>query len=223
MEGNMNKSLVFLWLILLTAIMSACSDYADDCRFIENCDCSRVNIPSHQCKIEKLRCALTKFIWKDINTNSGEGNNSDIENVSTQSTNRSNAVDTSKYISTDGITIPNNASGMPEGKFLISPFSGQMTRISLKGETLNANLDTSGEGSFSSDGKLAQGTLKFKPIRIMTTNNNKTWLNIKKYSIDENCFLIVTTEQMSIFDKAGVSYRIKFGSSFNGAIEEVTM
>jgi hypothetical protein len=122
--------------------------------------------------------------------------------------------DTSKYISAEGITIPYDAQDMPDGKFGVSSFPGRQVRLSLTGETVNALLDASGEGRFTPDGKLAKGTKNFKPTQIMTNKKNGAWFKVTALSFGKDGFLVIV-------DETGVSYIVKFGSSFNGGIEEL--
>jgi hypothetical protein len=124
------------------------------------------------------------------------------------------SIDARKYVATDGITIPDDAKDAPEGSFGGSAFAGRVMRLSLTGNTVNALLDYTGKVSFTSDGKLAKGTEKLKPIQIMTSKQNEKWLRVSLFDIAEDGAL-------TVIDESGNSYKVTFGPNMNGHIEEL--
>jgi hypothetical protein len=129
-------------------------------------------------------------------------------------TNDKQADKAQKYVSTDGITIPDDAEEMPKGNFMVSAFAGQTTTASLAGKTVNALLQSSGNAKFTKEGKLARGTEKFKPTQIMTSKKNEVWIDISSCSISKDGFLVVS-------DKSGATYKIALGPNYDGTIEEI--
>lgn len=127
---------------------------------------------------------------------------------------RGSAPEYRKYLSADGITIPDSAEGIPDANLMIDVDAGKEARLSLTGKTINALLDLSGTARYTFDGKLARGTAKLKPTQITTTKKQGTWHKITAFGIDSNAFLLVT-------DETGSSYRIKLAPGFRGVIEEV--
>jgi hypothetical protein len=123
----------------------------------------------------------------------------------------------SKYVSADGITIPEDIQRTSPGIiFTTSP--GRESGIMLQGPGILATLSYTGQMETAGDGKLGGGTEKFKPTRIETIKDSEhdkdQLFAVSSFSIDDNGFLIVK-------DDSGSSYRIKLGLNLNGAIEDL--
>jgi hypothetical protein len=123
----------------------------------------------------------------------------------------------SKYVSADGITIPEDSQRRSPGIiFTTSP--GRESGIMLQGPGILATLSYTGKMETAGDGKLGGGTEKFKPIRIETMKDSEhdkdQSFAVSSFLIDEDGFLIIK-------DESGSSYRIKLGLNLNGAIEDL--
>jgi hypothetical protein len=126
------------------------------------------------------------------------------------------AIDMSKYVTEDGITIPSGAAGAARGSGVyFTTVGGNEMPISLRGNPAFATLNYTGTMEAARDGKLAGGTEDFKPTRIETSRYPDKWLAIASFTIGKDGFLVVT-------DKSGASYRIKVAPvSMTGTIEEL--
>lgn len=121
-------------------------------------------------------------------------------------------VDLSKYVSTEGITIPTGRSSPGSGVYF-STNEGYEMSMSLQGNPAIAMLKYTGTIEPSNDGKVGGGTDKFKPTQIQTSKNLNKWLKVVSFSLSKDGFLVVK-------DESGSSYTIKV-SIGTGTINEL--
>ncbi len=126
------------------------------------------------------------------------------------------AANPANYVSTEGITIPDGTQGAPEGFAREEAMPGREATDALAGEKANYLLKFTGAIACSSDGKVATGTIMFKPTRIMSSKEEGTWILISSFTLDQEGFLIIT-------DASGAKYRIKFGPQSGTITELVTV
>jgi hypothetical protein len=118
-----------------------------------------------------------------------------------------------KYVSGEGLTIPEGAEGIPNANLGTDSLPGKTVRLSLSGKAFAALLEFAGSAQYTLDGKLARGTERMKPTQITTTKKDGVWLKVTGLGIDKDGFLLVS-------DESGSTYRIALGSGFRGSIEE---
>jgi hypothetical protein len=117
----------------------------------------------------------------------------------------------------EGITIPADGKGMPDGDYGIRADVERPMSLRLTGKDVIAVLTITGRLRHTRSGSLARGTESLKPLRIMPNENEGTWRTIIGFTVDESGFLVVT-------DEKGSSHRIKVlagKTSPGGEIESI--